>query len=298
MTGRDVEGIETVEVVHEALIRGWSKLRGWMESDRAFRVWQERLRAGMRQWEASERDEGALLRGVPLSTAEGWLVERPENLSVAESDFIRASVAQRQALEAEAVRQRSERERLRRRLTGVLTAGLALAVVLAAVAGLQWQSASRQRDAAQLAISRQLGAQAQNLVQERFDLALLLGVEAARMVASPESEQALVTVMAANPSLEQFRWEEREASDLAVSVGGRFVALFADDGIVILDRGGRQPGAGSTTPRVARGPAGQPRSYPRPRRACPKRRRRPARSGRRGGRAAAGPGPGRGDTLA
>ena len=236
VTGRDVEGIETVEVVHEALIRGWSKLRGWMESDRAFRVWQERLRAGMRQWEASERDEGALLRGVALSTAEGWLVERPENLSLAENDFIEASVDQRQALEAEAVRQRSERERLRRRLTGVLTAGLALAVVLAAVAGLQWRAASRQRDAARLAISRQLGAQAQNLVEERFDLALLLGVEAARMVASPESEQALVGVMAANPSLEQFRWEEREASNLAVSVGGRFVALFADDGIVILDR--------------------------------------------------------------
>ena len=236
VTGRDVEGIETVEVVHEALIRGWSKLRGWMESDRAFRVWQERLRAGMRQWEASERDEGALLRGVALSTAEGWLAERPENLSATEVDFIDASVVQHQALEAEAVRQRSERERLRRWLTGMLTAGLALAVVLAAVVGLQWRAASRQRDAARLAISRQLGAQAQNLAEERFDLALLLGVEATRMVASPESEQALVIVMAANPSLDQFRWEEREASDLAASAGGRFVALFADDGIVILDR--------------------------------------------------------------
>jgi len=34
----------TVEVVHEALIRGWKRLREWMEEDREFRKWQDRLR--------------------------------------------------------------------------------------------------------------------------------------------------------------------------------------------------------------------------------------------------------------
>ena len=32
VTGRDPEGRETVEVVHEALIRGWERLRGWMDA--------------------------------------------------------------------------------------------------------------------------------------------------------------------------------------------------------------------------------------------------------------------------
>ena len=70
VTGRDAAGQETVEVVHEALIRSWQRLRDWIEEDRAFRVWQEGLRAAMRQWQASDQDAGGLLRGAPLVTAE------------------------------------------------------------------------------------------------------------------------------------------------------------------------------------------------------------------------------------
>lgn len=53
VTGRDASGSETAELVHEALIRHWDDLRGWMESNRVFRTWQERLRYAIRQWEAS-----------------------------------------------------------------------------------------------------------------------------------------------------------------------------------------------------------------------------------------------------
>jgi serine/threonine protein kinase len=49
VTGQNPLGQETVEVVHEALLRGWRRLRVWMAADRAFRVWQERLRAALRQ---------------------------------------------------------------------------------------------------------------------------------------------------------------------------------------------------------------------------------------------------------
>jgi hypothetical protein len=62
---------DTVEVVHEALISNWQRLKEWMSADRDFRNWQERLRAAMRQWEKSNRDNGALLRGVPLVEAQG-----------------------------------------------------------------------------------------------------------------------------------------------------------------------------------------------------------------------------------
>ncbi len=89
VTGRDPLGGETVEVVHEALIRGWARLKGWMETDRAFRVWQERLRASIQQWQANDQDEGALLRSLALTTAEKWLAERPGDLSGLERDYIR-----------------------------------------------------------------------------------------------------------------------------------------------------------------------------------------------------------------
>ena len=57
VTGSEpVTGEATVEVIHEALIQRWQRLRGWMASDRAFRAWQEGLRIAVRQWQESEQD--------------------------------------------------------------------------------------------------------------------------------------------------------------------------------------------------------------------------------------------------
>ncbi|MDX1437281.1 MAG: BTAD domain-containing putative transcriptional regulator, partial [Anaerolineales bacterium] len=127
VTSIDAAGDETVEVVHEALIRGWGQLRDWMEADRAFRGWQEGLRASLRAWEDSGRDEGALLRGVPLAQAQEWSAVRSMEISAQEIEFIRQSVAfqeQRQAV----------RERRRRLIIGGLAVGLVVAVLLSVFA--------------------------------------------------------------------------------------------------------------------------------------------------------------------
>ncbi|NEO44087.1 MAG: hypothetical protein F6K55_08085 [Moorea sp. SIO4A3] len=79
---------ETVEVVHEALIRNWGQLKAWMETDREFRAWQERIRATMGQWQEMNRDKGLLLRGAALVQAQEKLKERGEELSEAEQEFI------------------------------------------------------------------------------------------------------------------------------------------------------------------------------------------------------------------
>ena len=92
VTGCDeATGEATVEVVHEALIRGWERLRQWMEADREFRTWQERLRTAMQIWENSRRDEGALLQGALLVEAEDWMEQRGYAINSAEQEFIQAS---------------------------------------------------------------------------------------------------------------------------------------------------------------------------------------------------------------
>ncbi len=96
VTSQNSANQETVEVVHEALIRNWGELRQWIENDRSFRVWQERLRFTMQQWQKMQRDEGALLRGAVLTEAEEKLKKRREELSAAEQEFIQASIALRQ----------------------------------------------------------------------------------------------------------------------------------------------------------------------------------------------------------
>lgn len=125
VTARSPDGEEIVELAHEALIGRWERLRGWVEADRAFRGWQERLRVTLAQWEASGRDQGALLGRVPLAEAEQWLEARPVDIPPAEQALIRASrVRQRRAL---------------RRLQA-LTASVTILLLVAVTLGLgQWQ---------------------------------------------------------------------------------------------------------------------------------------------------------------
>lgn len=102
----DANQMETVEVVHEALLRNWRELREWMITDRVFRTWQERLRGAMGQWQATQGDEGSLLRGAALVEAEEKLKEYRDDLSPAEQNFIQKSVELRnRLLREERVRQ-------------------------------------------------------------------------------------------------------------------------------------------------------------------------------------------------
>ncbi|MCI5225295.1 MAG: GHKL domain-containing protein [Candidatus Electrothrix sp. AX2] len=97
VTGRDEErGEETVEVVHEALIRRWQTLRQWVDEEREFLVWQEKLRVLLGQWEESGKDEGALLRGLPLDEALKWRRSHPGYLGERVLNFIEESRLSRQ----------------------------------------------------------------------------------------------------------------------------------------------------------------------------------------------------------
>jgi WD40 repeat protein/energy-coupling factor transporter ATP-binding protein EcfA2 len=123
---------ETVEIVHETLIREWGQLHSWMESDRSFRTWQELLRSRMRQWENAGQDEESLLRGVQLGEAENWFQQRQDELSQAEQGFIQQSLALRD-------RDRQQKERRRKLTLFGLTGGLLVVSILAMVAfWLRW----------------------------------------------------------------------------------------------------------------------------------------------------------------
>jgi len=132
----DSTGEETVEIVHEALIRDWKRLRNWMQLDREFRLWQEQLRANRIQWERSNQDEGALLRGKPLSDAEYWYLNRSDELSSGTREFIQQSITLRD-------RDLKSQKRRRRLTIAGLTSGLVGALILAGVAWGQWQNSAR-----------------------------------------------------------------------------------------------------------------------------------------------------------
>ncbi|MEB3281210.1 MAG: WD40 repeat domain-containing protein [Lyngbya sp.] len=134
VTSRNAANQETVEVVHEALIRNWIELRQWMDTDRSFRTWQERLRAAMYQWEQTQRDEGGLLRGAALVEAEENLKQRREDLSSGEQQFIEVSLALRDRL-------LKKEEKRRKRLFLITSITSVVFVSLSIVAAYQWRQA-------------------------------------------------------------------------------------------------------------------------------------------------------------
>ena len=92
--GCDERGHETAEVVHEALLQAWNQLHLWLDAERPFRRWRERLREDMRSWRETG-DSRKLMTGNPLADAERWMNDRKADLDVHELRFIKASAERR-----------------------------------------------------------------------------------------------------------------------------------------------------------------------------------------------------------
>lgn len=249
VTGRDPAGHETVEIVHEALIRNWSRLQEWLNGDRAFRIWQERLRVVLRQWQNNNQDEGSLLRGLPLAEAEQWLTQRDKDLNQIEIAFIRTSInlreQERQAREQERQareQERQSRERLQRWATRGLTIGLVLAVILAILAISQWRQATIQSRLAeeQIAIarnrlSRLLANQALTLVDSQLDLALLLSAEANQAYRTFDARSSLLTTLLSSPEIASFfRFHQGAVNSVAFSPNSQILASADQEGVIAL----------------------------------------------------------------
>lgn len=119
VTSRMAGSVEdTVEVSHEALVRHWSHLKAWVDADRQFLVWQQRLNVMRTEWEAGQRNADLLLHGLPLREAEEWLKKRADYFSPDERLFITAS------------QDRKTRERI--------ATVVAVSLVFMAISGMTW----------------------------------------------------------------------------------------------------------------------------------------------------------------
>ncbi len=130
---RDV-GDGGFDLAHEALVRAWPRLRGWLDEDRVGQQIRRHLAMAAAGWEALDRPEGELYRGARLAATLEWLERGHEPLTDTERDFIEASRAvaddQVRRLADDARRQRRQNRRLR-----VLVAVAAVLLVVAAAAG-------------------------------------------------------------------------------------------------------------------------------------------------------------------
>ena len=224
-------GEGTVEVAHEALIRHWPTLRGWLDEDREGRLLHRRLTEAAQEWETLGRDPGALFRGARLATTGDWATAHDPELNELEREFLTAS---RQASELEAVRQRRANRRLRLLLAGAVVL-LVLAVAGGAIALVQRSHARKAQAAAE---AQSLRAESRDASAQHPDLGLLLGLEAVRREDSADSRGALLGALEHASRVR--RWLQgfdAPVNAAAFSPDGKLLATTTHDGTILWDTG-------------------------------------------------------------
>ncbi|WP_221469794.1 nSTAND1 domain-containing NTPase [Allocatelliglobosispora scoriae] len=215
-------GAHTVEIAHEALIRGWPTLRDWLAADRESLRAHRRVTGAAAEWAARGHDEALLYRG---SLLQEWADRDTGELNDTERGFLAASGA----------RDRRERARRRRRLRatiGGLVAGLVTVSLLAVVAVVKTVEASGQRD---LAVAGSLAAQSRAVLSAQPDLANLLALAGlGHAVTAQTAASAQATMSAPMHVARPLIGHSGAVTAVAFSPDGHSVATGSADGTVRL----------------------------------------------------------------
>jgi WD40 repeat protein len=218
------------QLAHEAVLRSWTRLTGWLTEERDGLRLGRRLADAAAAWEAADRHPDLLLHGLPLARAEEWASTQQGDLAEPVLRFLDASrTAAGAAAAAEAARARRSAT-VRHRVMIGLIALTALAVVTSAVAAVGLSRARHDARVARAAdraaaeqLSRALAASAQSLADTNPYLATAW---AARAVAGADTPAAA--------------WDALVRARVALA-GDRLVPLGepvpAPDGLAVALRG-------------------------------------------------------------
>ena len=200
---------DSAEVAHEALIREWPTLRGWLEDNREELRLHHHLAESAQDWAARNREPDLLYRGARLAQALEWASIHLDEINILESEYLVAAqdLAECEATERETQRQRelevaqklAEAERKRaeeqahaagqlRKRSVYLAGAFIVAIAMVITAGfLGWQS----RLASRLAASRELAAASLSNLDIDPERSVLLAMQAISTTYTLEAEDAL-----------------------------------------------------------------------------------------------------------
>jgi WD40 repeat protein len=228
------------QITHEALLPAWPRLRGWIDADREGLRIHRQLTLAAEVWRDADCDPSALYRGGPLTAASDWTADQShyEDLNVLERAFLTASTEGRLA-EVRAARRRTRRLQ---QLVAALTVLVLVTGFLTAYAFGQQASATSQRD---LAISRQVAIEADQLRSADPALAMQLSLAAYRIAPTAEARTSLLEATGGPPVTRLLGPAGAELNAVAYSPNHALLALGSANGTIQLwDVGG--PGRPAT----------------------------------------------------
>ncbi|MFI0483485.1 hypothetical protein [Actinomadura sp. 9N215] len=212
---------DTVEITHDALLRGWPRLRRWIDDDRAGRLTHQDLEETAADWDRRERDTSLLYRGSRLERARAWAATAAHHdLSPAARSFLKASV-----------RLRRRGARLRTGIIAVLTALGLVASGAGVVAVQQRRTADEQQ---RVATARQLLAKADAALESDPVTALRLNVAAHRVHPDAETYAALQQAITTTPYAGQLTGVDSPVVSVAYAPSGRYLAAGFTSGAAML----------------------------------------------------------------
>lgn len=211
-----------LEVTHEALIRGWPRLRRWLTHDRERLRAHRRLTEAAEAWESLDRDPGALYRGTRLAMAQQLARGGDDGLTVRESTFLNTSLAAEAAETTTALR-RARRLRLLVTLLAVLLTLTTATTVYAVRAN---EEVTRQRNSA---VASNAAEGATELLHKDPALAVQIGLAAHRLAPTGHTRDSLVSTL-----MPSWVGHHGELVSLAIGPDGTILATAGGDRTVRL----------------------------------------------------------------
>ncbi|MFE7813014.1 helix-turn-helix domain-containing protein [Streptomyces sp. NPDC057433] len=221
---------DTVEITHEALLHAWPRLRDWIHADRAGLLLHQQLAHAAAEWEREGRDPSALYRGTRLNTVGAWADELDgwSRLGPGEEAFLRASLAEREGRERQAVRQ----IRLRQSMLATLVVLLGLALTAGGLAHQQRESALGQE---RVARSQAFAVRSASLAGGQPEASMLLAGEAYRAHTTAEARGALLSTQS-QPFSGRLSGHRGPVNAVVFAPDNRSLATASSDGTVTLRR--------------------------------------------------------------
>ncbi|TQF74017.1 WD40 repeat domain-containing protein [Rhodococcus spelaei] len=226
-----VADTESVELIHDAVIEAWPRLKSWIQEDRSYSALRQQIEEDAARWEQSERDSSLLYQRARLDmvaehdasrvAAEGLGVARvSSSLTPGASEFLASSTQH--------VRRNTWVQR-------AVMAGLVVSTVIALVAvSMAWTAKSRAESERSAAQFRQVVALADSMRETDPTTAARLSLAAWQMRPGDDSAYSGLIATESTPVGRALSGHQGPVYGVAVTADGTTMASASDDRTVRL----------------------------------------------------------------